>query len=109
MLKIAERLESLGFIVRFSIRGEEGTDYKAQMGVIPGDTFRRVAFNDLTERMKENLSVPVLAAGCNIDTALAEEALIKGKCDLVEIIRAIIADPDLPKKSQQSELTLIRS
>src|SRR5699024_352545 len=98
MLKIAKKLDELGHIDMFNISGGGGADYKAQAGVVPGDTFKRGAFNHLAQRMKKQLSVPVLAAGRNIDPTQAEEALIKSKCDLVGMTRAIIADPDLPKK-----------
>jgi dimethylglycine catabolism A len=58
--------------------------------------------------MKERLSVPVLVAGRILDPDQAEEALATGDCDLVAMTRAIIADPDMPRRAQQGEVTGIR-
>jgi hypothetical protein len=58
--------------------------------------------------MKERLSVPVLAAGRILDPQQAEEALAAGDCDLVAMTRAIIADPDMPRKAREREISRIR-
>ena len=44
-------------------------------------------------------AVPVIAAGRIVDPAMAEEALVRGDCDLVAMTRAQIADPDLVRKA----------
>lgn len=52
----------------------------------------------LAERIKEAVSIPVLAAGSIMDKSLAEDVLHRGKIDAVLLGRGLIADPDLPKK-----------
>jgi dimethylglycine catabolism A len=108
MLQIAKRLDQLGCIDLFNISGSTGATYKAQAAVVPGDTFERGLFNDLAKRMKEHLSVPVLAAGRILDPYQAEEALNQEKCDMVGLTRAIIADPDLPNLAKLGEISRIR-
>jgi 2,4-dienoyl-CoA reductase-like NADH-dependent reductase (Old Yellow Enzyme family) len=108
MLEIATRLDALGRINLFNVSGGTGATYASQAATVPGDTFARGCYNPLARRMKEHLSVPVLAAGRILDPRQAEEALAAGDCDLVAMTRAIIADPDMPRWSQKREFSRIR-
>ncbi|TRM10570.1 FAD-dependent oxidoreductase [Lentibacillus cibarius] len=108
MLEIAQRLDSLGHIDLFHISGGNAATYAAQSAVVPGDTFARSTYNHASRRMKANLSVPVLVAGRILDPEQAERALVNDDCDLVGMTRAIIADPDLPQKTMDGELSQIR-
>jgi 2,4-dienoyl-CoA reductase-like NADH-dependent reductase (Old Yellow Enzyme family) len=53
---------------------------------------------DLAAAVKRQVRVPVIAVGGMEDPVAAEEVLRQGKADLVAIGRALIADPDLPRK-----------
>lgn len=108
MLEIATRLDDLGRIDLFNISGGTGATYEAQAATVPGDTYARGCYCPLARRMKEHLSVPVLAAGRILDPEQAEEAIAAGDCDLVAMTRAIIADPDLPNKARGGESFRIR-
>jgi N,N-dimethylglycine/sarcosine dehydrogenase len=108
MHEIATRLGELGRIDLFNVSGGTGATYTSQAATVPGDTFARGCYNPLARRMKEHLSVPVLVAGRILDPDQAEEALAAGDCDLVAMTRAIIADPDMPRRAQQGEVTRIR-
>ncbi|WP_186628941.1 mycofactocin system FadH/OYE family oxidoreductase 1 [Rhodococcus sp. BP22] len=44
--------------------------------------------------------VPVVLQGSIVDTAMAEAALSEGVADIIEMTRALIADPDLVSKSR---------
>ncbi|HSR12621.1 MAG TPA: FAD-dependent oxidoreductase, partial [Thermodesulfobacteriota bacterium] len=52
----------------------------------------------LAAGIKDVVKVPVITVGAVHDPALAEDALQKGKADLVAMGRALIADPELPAK-----------
>jgi 2,4-dienoyl-CoA reductase-like NADH-dependent reductase (Old Yellow Enzyme family) len=108
MLEIASRLDGLGRIDLFNISGGTGATYASQAATVPPDTFARGCYNHLARRMKEIVSTPVLAAGRILDPGQAEEALAAGDCDLVAMTRAIIADPDLPRKAQAGEAARVR-
>ncbi len=54
----------------------------------------------LAAGVKAVVSIPVFAAGRIMDTAQAERILAEGQADGVEMIRALIADPQLPLLSQ---------
>jgi 2,4-dienoyl-CoA reductase-like NADH-dependent reductase (Old Yellow Enzyme family) len=108
MLEIASRLDGLGRIDLFNVSGGTGATYASQAATVPPDTFVRGCYNHLARRMKEILSVPVIAAGRILDPSQAEEALAAGDCDLVAMTRAIIADPDLPRKARIGEAARVR-
>ena len=53
----------------------------------------------LARRMKQKVSIPVLAAGRITSLDAAEQALAAGDCDFVQMGRAFHADPELLTKS----------
>jgi NADPH-dependent 2,4-dienoyl-CoA reductase/sulfur reductase-like enzyme len=55
----------------------------------------------LAAEIKKAVSIPVIAAGRINDISLAAQIIQKGHADLVTMGRALLADPDLPVKSQQ--------
>ena len=62
----------------------------------------------LAERIREEVDVPVIAVGRLDDPVIAEGALAEGQADLVAVGRALIADPDWPRKALAGELDEIR-
>ena len=55
----------------------------------------------LAADIKRGLRIPVLVAGRINDPALAESILQQGKADLIAMGRALLADPDLPRKARE--------
>jgi 2,4-dienoyl-CoA reductase-like NADH-dependent reductase (Old Yellow Enzyme family)/thioredoxin reductase len=53
----------------------------------------------IAAEFKKALHIPVIAVGRINTIALAEEILSQGKADIAAIGRALLADPDLPKKA----------
>jgi len=58
-------------------------------------------FLHLAEGIKKEVDVPVIGVGKINSSEFAEQALNEGKCDLVAMGRALIADPYLPKKARE--------
>lgn len=52
----------------------------------------------LAEAIKKHVSVPVATIGGLNDPAMMEEIIASGKADIVEMARALLADPELPSK-----------
>jgi NADPH-dependent 2,4-dienoyl-CoA reductase/sulfur reductase-like enzyme len=48
--------------------------------------------------MKKHVKVPVSTLGALNDPAMMEEIIATGKADVVEMARALLADPELPRK-----------
>ena len=62
----------------------------------------------LAATIKRAVSVPVIAVGRLDDASLGEKILADGDADLIAIGRALIADPDFPRKVQEGTLDEIR-
>ncbi len=54
----------------------------------------------LAAEIKKHVNVPVATIGGLSDPAVMEEIIASGKADIVEVSRALMADPDLPKKAR---------
>ncbi|MDR4508789.1 MAG: FAD-dependent oxidoreductase [Candidatus Brocadiaceae bacterium] len=69
----------------------------------------RMAYVFLSDRIRSQVNVPVLASVRINDLTLAEEILDNEQADMVSIGRPLIADPELPKKYEGGQLDDIRS
>ena len=58
---------------------------------------------DITYKVKEGISVPVIATG-KIPPEVAAEALDGGKADFIALGRPLLADPELPAKLQSGRI-----
>lgn len=67
----------------------------------------RGVFGYLARGIKEKVSVPVIAGHRINDPETARELIASGMCDLVAMGRALIADPDLPRKAKKGHETEI--
>jgi 2,4-dienoyl-CoA reductase (NADPH2) len=61
----------------------------------------RRAYVYLAQGIKSAVNVPVLASNRINDPWVGEEILRNGEADLVTMARALIADPDLPRKAKE--------
>lgn len=59
-------------------------------------------------RVRQDLDIPVIAAGRLDDLGVAQRALDDGSADLIAVGRALIADPDWPRKAAEGRLGEIR-
>jgi 2,4-dienoyl-CoA reductase-like NADH-dependent reductase (Old Yellow Enzyme family)/thioredoxin reductase len=61
-------------------------------------------YTHLAKQAKGVLKVPVIAANRIKDPLTAEMVLREGRCDLVSMGRALIADPELPNKAKVGDI-----
>jgi 2,4-dienoyl-CoA reductase-like NADH-dependent reductase (Old Yellow Enzyme family) len=108
MLKIAAHIDSLGLVDLFNVSGGTGATLSSQAATVPPVYYPEGCYNHLAHAIREAVSAPVLVAGRILTPELAEQSLAHGDCDLVAMTRAIIADPDLPRKAQAGEPARIR-
>ncbi|HLQ11539.1 MAG TPA: tRNA-dihydrouridine synthase, partial [Ktedonobacteraceae bacterium] len=76
--------------------------FQASMHVLPGYAAH------LAGAIKAAVDIPVFAAGRIMTAAQAERVLAEGQADGVEMIRALIADPNLPLLSQAGHAGRVR-
>jgi 2,4-dienoyl-CoA reductase (NADPH2) len=101
-VRITEDLAALGVVDYFSItHGTRGTYVKDSTGpdavAVPS-----------ASRVRAATGVPTLVGQRIRDVGTAEHTIKAGHADLVGMARALIADPDLPVKSQAGRLEEIR-
>ena len=101
-VRISEDLAALGVVDYFSItHGTRGSYVKDSTGpdavAVPS-----------ASRVRAATGVPTLVGQRIRDVGTAEHAIKAGHADLVGMARALIADPDLPVKSQAGRLEEIR-
>lgn len=68
----------------------------------------RMSYIFLSEKIKDNVNVPVIGSVRINDLTLAEEILDNGQSDMISIGRPLIADPELPKKYKKKQFDDIR-
>jgi N,N-dimethylglycine/sarcosine dehydrogenase len=97
MIEIARSLASTGAIDLFSVSGGTGATRMSVGYFVPGDALPEGVYNERAIRFRRAVGLPTLVAGRIVEPEMAEAALAGG-VDLVAMTRAVIADPDLPKK-----------
>jgi 2,4-dienoyl-CoA reductase-like NADH-dependent reductase (Old Yellow Enzyme family)/thioredoxin reductase len=71
--------------------------------------YREPGFNvPAAAAMKRAVDVPVFVTGRIADPSIAEGILADGGADMVGMVRALIADPDLPRKAREGRAGEIR-
>ena len=68
----------------------------------------RACLGDLAKAIRQETDLPVIAVGRIVDLDAAERLLRDGSADLVSMGRALIADPDLPRKATEKSTSAIR-
>ncbi len=63
---------------------------------------------DLASKIKDKVHIPVIAIGKINSPDLADEIIRKGDADFVAIARALVADPDFPRKAESGMTDKIR-
>lgn len=60
------------------------------------------------EIVKQKVKIPVIIGGSIVEPLMAEEILFSNKADLVALGRALIADPEWPRKAKEGKYEEIR-
>ncbi len=106
--EIARRLDALGILDYFNIVGASCETYTTESLTVPDMSFPVGLFGGLAASIKAVVTKPVIATGRINHPALAERMLRDGQADLCVMTRALIADPDLPRKARDGQLDDIR-
>jgi 2,4-dienoyl-CoA reductase-like NADH-dependent reductase (Old Yellow Enzyme family)/thioredoxin reductase len=95
--KIAGYLEKWG-VKAIHVSG--GTHDTVEMEIQPM-AIPRGCLVHLAEGIKKAVKIPVGTVGRIVDPKMAEEILQQGKADLITLGRALLADPEFPRKAQE--------
>jgi N,N-dimethylglycine/sarcosine dehydrogenase len=110
MAEIARRLAASGVVDFLSIIGGSAHTYPLQAAAVPNMSFPTAVFVPLAAAIKR--AAPDLAifhASRIVDPVQADRLVAGGEIDVVGMTRALIADPDLPRKARAGHLDDIRT
>ena len=108
LAEIIRRLDGTDALDYFTITAGTITTYRSRGYNIPSAYLGLGNFVDLAGRIKAAVKTPIIVTGRIVTPAQAEEVLRSGAADLVGMTRALIADPDLPKKAFEGRADEIR-
>jgi len=85
-----------------------GAGFEVEYLMTPPADAGKVCIVDSVAAIKEVVDIPVIAVQRITDPLEAEEILKDGKADIICMGRALLADPDLPRKAAEGRLKDIR-
>jgi dimethylglycine catabolism A len=95
---VVAALTADGVVDLLSVSGGTGATARSSSFFVPADEVPENANGELAAAMRAVTGIPVIAAGRILDADTAEHALRDQGVDFVAMTRAVIADPDLPRK-----------
>jgi len=108
LLEIIIRLDQTQLLDYVTITGGTISTFKSRGYTIPSAYYGLGTFVGMAGRVRAAIRTPVIVTGRIITPGQAEEVLRSGAADLVGMTRALIADPELPRKAQQGREAEIR-
>jgi dimethylglycine catabolism A len=108
LLEIIGRLDRTGWLDYFTVTGGTVSTFRARGYNNPSAYYGLGTFVHLAARVKAAVRTPVIVTGRIVTPAQAEEVLRSGAADLVGMTRALIADPEMPRKAREGRLDDIR-
>jgi 2,4-dienoyl-CoA reductase-like NADH-dependent reductase (Old Yellow Enzyme family) len=108
VVAIVRYLDGLGALDYFTVSGSTGETPRLHQKLMPFADAPEAVYAPLAARIRAVVRVPVIYAGRVADPRVADRLIGEGACDLVAMTRALIADPELPRKAQEGRLDDIR-
>jgi mycofactocin system FadH/OYE family oxidoreductase 2 len=109
MAEIARRLAAAGLVDFLSVIGGAAHTFPLQAGVVPNMSYPNGVYVPLAAAIKAAVpELPVLHATRIVDPVHADQVLADGAVDVVGMTRALIADPEMPRKAREGRLDEIR-
>ncbi len=107
-LDAARRLVPLFERAGFSALHVSAGCYSSMEWIVQPYLQEHACLGDLARAIRQASALPVIAVGRIVDLDAAERLLQDGSADLVSMGRALIADPDLPRKAAEKNASAIR-
>lgn len=110
MAEIARRLAASGLVDFLSIIGGGAHTYELQAAAVPNMSYATGVFVPLAAAIKHAApGLPIFHASRIVDPVHADRLVAGGQIDVVGMTRALIADPELPRKAREGRLDDIRT
>src|SRR5213083_2686636 len=109
LLEVARKTDALGIADYWMVSGSNSETLRFEEMVTPTLYLPHALYADLAAATRSVVKVPVILAGRVSTPEQAETVLASGVCDMVGMTRAMIADPEMPKKAMEGRLDDIRT
>ncbi len=103
--QVAKILEQTGKVDFISV---SCANYSTRYMSVPNSDWPPAFLEPLGAKIRESINLPVALVGRINDPVLAERILADGHADLIAMVRAHIADPEMPRKAREGRLEEIR-
>jgi 2,4-dienoyl-CoA reductase-like NADH-dependent reductase (Old Yellow Enzyme family)/thioredoxin reductase len=108
LLEVARRIDAWDLLDYWIVTGSSTETMELEARVTPSLYHPEELHNSLAAETRRVVRAPVIVTGRIVTPQQAEAALAAGVCDLVGMTRAIIADPEMPKKAAAGRFDDIR-
>src|SRR5881296_4108591 len=109
MAEIARHLAASGLIDFLSIIGGGAHTYALQAAAVPNMSYAAGVYVPLAAAIKHAApGMPIFHASRIVDPVHADHIVAAGQIDVVGMTRALIADPEMPRKAREGRLDDIR-
>ena len=108
MQEVVADLETLGEVDYYVVAAGTNLDQFARVDHWPPAPAGHALYGRLAKGIKSVTARPVAAVGRIIDPVMADAMIAEGVCDMVAMVRATIADPDIAAKAAAGRLEDIR-
>ncbi len=108
LLEIIGRLDRTAMLDYFTVTGGTIEGYAARAYNIPSAYFPDKTFVDLAALVRKRVKAAVIVTGRITKPEDAETVLASGVADMIGMTRAMIADPELPRKALEGREDEIR-
>ncbi|MBI3976878.1 MAG: FAD-dependent oxidoreductase [Chloroflexi bacterium] len=108
VVEIVKYFNDLKLLDYFTVTGSTGETLRHSEMLMPFANAPHGVYAPFAARIRQVVDVPIIYAGRVVDPLHADRLIDEGVCDLVAMTRALIADPELPRKAMESRLDDIR-
>ena len=108
ILRIVKHLDSLRLLDFYDVVGSTAETFVGEAAAVPDMTFPHATYASLAASIKNQVTAPVITAGRVVHPREADRIVAEGQADLVIMTRALMADPELPRKAMSGEEGEIR-
>ena len=108
LLEVARRIDAWNLLDYWIVTGSSTETMRLEAMVTPSLYHPEGLHNDFAAQTRKVVRAPVIVTGRIVTPQQAEAALASGVCDLVGMTRALMADPDMPKKAAAGQFSDIR-
>jgi NADPH-dependent 2,4-dienoyl-CoA reductase/sulfur reductase-like enzyme len=109
LLEVARLTDALRIADYWMVSGSNSETLRFEAMVTPSLYHPHALYAELAAATRSVVKVPVILAGRVSTPEQAERVLASGMCDMVGMTRAMIADPEMPKKAMEGRLDDIRT